>query len=354
MDGFRAKEGRRRRPPWPRAGRRLIYAALDLGTNNCRLLIAKPATAGFRVIDAFSRIVRLGEGLERGQPLSEAAVARTIDALKICAAKMRRRGVSRARSVATEACRRAVNAAQFLARVAEETGLELEVISPVEEARLAMASCAPLLDSECPFALLFDIGGGSTELIWLAAPKEVGAAAGEARMLASISLPFGVVQLAERYGGCQVERAAYDAMVDEVGAALRPFDALHEISRAVGRGQVQMLGTSGTVTTVAGVHLALPRYDRSLVDGCYLAFEVLEAAIGRLRAMTYEERVAQPCVGRERAEFVIAGLAILEAICRSWPVGRLRVADRGLREGILLGLMQGRRYGRAPMAAGSV
>ena len=340
--GRLGQEKRGGRGSQSRAGQRPVYAALDLGTNNCRLLIAKPAGQGFRVIDAFSRIVRLGEGLGRDQHLSEAAVLRTIDALKICAEKMRRRSVTHARSVATEACRRALNGTHFIARVAAETGLELEVISPAEEARLVVAGSAPLLDRAMPFALLFDIGGGSTELIWLAIDER-----GEARMLASVSLPYGVVQLADRYGSGWIDGAAYDAMVSEVSAALQPFDSLHQISIAVDSGRVQMLGTSGTVTTIAGVHLALRRYDRSLVDGCYLPFEVLEAAIHQLRDMSYGERVAHPCVGRERADFVIPGLAILAAICRSWPVGRLRVADRGLREGILLGLMRGEQADQA-------
>jgi len=252
---------------------------------------------------------------------------------------MRRRGVSYARNVATEACRRAANGANFLARVESETGLAFEVISPDEEARLAMTGCLPLLDPEFPHALLFDIGGGSTELSWLkiSAGGETGT---EAQMLGSISLPMGVVAFAERYGGRHVERAAYRAMVGEVSVALEGFDSAHEISAAIGRGGVQMIGTSGTVTTIAGVYLELPRYDRALVDGTYLGFDVMAAATRRLRDMSFEERAAHPCVGHERADLVIAGLAILDAICRLWPVGRLRVADRGLREGILIGLMK--------------
>jgi exopolyphosphatase/guanosine-5'-triphosphate,3'-diphosphate pyrophosphatase len=324
-----------RRRGFRHSGRNPVYAALDLGTNNCRLLIARPSGGGFKVIDAFSRIVRLGEGLGREQHLSEAAATRTIDALKVCAAKMRRRAVTHARGVATEACRRAANGASFLARVAEETGLTLEVISPAEEARLATAGCLPLLDSAIPYALVFDIGGGSTELIWL----EI-VAAGEARMIASLSLPIGVVRFAERYGGREVGASTYRAMLAEAAALLQPFDAAHGIAAAIARGQVQMLGTSGTVTTIAGVHLALERYDRRAVDGTYLSFAVMRAAIERLCAMSYEERAAHPCVGPERAVLVLAGLAILEAICGTWPAGRLRVADRGLREGILMGLMR--------------
>jgi len=302
---------------------------------------------GFKVIDAFSRIVRLGEGLggaERGAApvLSGPAVERTIEALKICAQKMRRCRVSYARSVATEACRRAANGASFLTRVEAETGLSLEVISPDEEARLAMTGCLPLLDPEVPHALLFDIGGGSTELSWLRVSTDHDAGT-VAHMLDSISLPMGVVGFAERYGGRHVDRAAYRAMVEEVGAALNSFDAVHEISAAVRRGAVQMIGTSGTVTTLAAVYLELPRYDRATVDGIYLSFDVMANATRQLKDMTFVERAAHPCVGTERADLVIAGLAILDAICRLWPVGRLRVADRGLREGILIGLMKRHR-----------
>jgi exopolyphosphatase / guanosine-5'-triphosphate,3'-diphosphate pyrophosphatase len=335
---------------WRRGARGPVFAAVDLGTNNCRLLVARAisfngaGSAGFRVIDAFSRIVRLGEGLGAAMPgqepvLSGPAVERTIEALKICAQKMRRRSVSYARNVATEACRRAANGASFLARVEAETGLAIEIITPDEEARLAMTGCLPLIDPDIPFALLFDIGGGSTELSWLKISAH-GEAGTEAHMLASVSLPMGVVAFAERYGGRCVGHAAFRAMVEEVGAALDTFDSVHEISAAVGRGAVQMIGTSGTVTTIAGVYLELPRYDRAVVDGTYLGFDVMAEAARRLREMNFEERAAHPCVGHDRADLVIAGLAILDAICARWPVGRLRVADRGLREGILIGLMK--------------
>lgn len=341
---FRTGEGSR--PDHSRGNRspgEAVYAALDLGTNNCRLLIAHSVSDGFKVIDAFSRIVRLGEGLGRDQRLSEAAIERTIEALKVCAHKMRRRGVTHARNVATEACRRATNGAGFLARVAVETGIDLEVITADEEARLAMIGCLPLLDPKVPRALLFDIGGGSTELIWLRMNAPSGPGESRATMLASISLPFGVVSFAERYGGRHVSGDTYATMVTEVETALADFGERHGIADAVRRGEVQMLGTSGTATTVAGVHLQLPRYDRSLVDGTYLSFAAMEAALAHLKGMSYEERVSHPCIGRERADLVIAGLAILDAICRCWPVGRLRVADRGLREGILIGLMRDQR-----------
>lgn len=313
-----------------------VYAALDLGTNNCRLLIARPTRGGFRVIDSFSRIVRLGEGLGANGRLGEPAVERTIAALKICAGKIRRRGVTRARHVATEACRRASNCEDFLAKVSAETGIAFEIISAQEEAALALAGCAPLIEDEASHVLVFDIGGGSTEVAWVEAGNNP-------RILDSLSLPCGVVDMSERYGGRDVSAASYRAMVDEVAARLAPFEARHGIRARVAEGRVQMIGTSGTVTTLMGMLLDLPRYDRSRVDGTRLAFDAMWAIADDLLAMGYEARAAHPCILGARAEFVIPGTAILAAICETWPVGCLTVADRGLREGILLHLMANAR-----------
>lgn len=323
------------------------YAALDLGTNNCRLLVAKPTRDGFRVIDAFSRIVRLGEGLGATGLLSADAMARTISALKICAGKMRRRGVTLSRNVATQACRQAANCDEFLDRVQRDTGLALDIISSGEEARLAVDGCAPLLDPAARHALVFDIGGGSTELTWLRV-----AGGGATEVAAWISLPCGVVTLAERYGGIDVSADLYERMIGEVATVLRQFDADHGLGGVLSRDRVQMLGTSGTVTTLAGVHLGLPRYDRSRVDGLWLSFDHAFDVSERIRAMSYDARAANPCIGRERADLVVAGCAILAAICRTWPVGRLRVADRGVREGLLLAMMQAADNGCAAAEAG--
>jgi exopolyphosphatase/guanosine-5'-triphosphate,3'-diphosphate pyrophosphatase len=313
------------------------FAAIDLGTNNCRLLIARPNGRGFRVIDAFSRIVRLGEGLARSGALSAAAMARAIEALKICADKIERRAVTHARGVATEACRRAGNCDEFLAQVRSQTGLMIETISSSEEALLAFNGCAPLLNQRWPRALVFDIGGGSTELGWLRLRS------GRPEIIDTLSIPLGVVNLTERYGGSRIAPEVYRAMVEEVSAHLRGFAEANGINRRVAAGAVQMLGTSGTVTTLAGVYLGLPRYNRAVVDGCYLDFAAIREVSRKLAAMTCEERKASPCIGAERADLVIAGCAILEAICGLWPVGRLRVADRGVREGILAGLMRADR-----------
>jgi len=325
------------------------YAALDLGTNNCRLLVARargPAGlpgAGLHVIDAFSRVVRLGEGLAASGSLSNAAIERTIAALRICAAKLRRHEPCIARVVATEACRRASNGDAFLARVARETGLAIEVIGPGEEALLAVAGCSALLDPTRRQAIMFDIGGGSTELMWLELPPPQPSASDRPlqpiTLRAWLSVPAGVVNLSESCGAASVTAAGYRAMRDQVAGMLAQFGEGHRIARAVAGGQVQMLGSSGTVTTLAGIHLGLPRYDRARVDGTAVSHAHLRAVSQRIVEMDVAGRLAHPCIGKSRADLVVAGCAILDAILDAWPVDQVRIADRGVREGILLGLM---------------
>lgn len=333
--------------PSPRDDSSDVYGALDLGTNNCRLLLARPSRRGFRVVDAFSRIIRLGEGVTRTGELSEPAMARTIEALRICAGKIERNRVARSRLVATEACRIATNGEAFLARVEQELGLKLEMLSRNDEARLAVAGCASLIDPASEFALVFDIGGGSSELIWLDLrqraqpwrPPFASRAEAELAMMAWTSLPVGVVTLAENFGGRDVTPSVFEAMVDHVAAMLVPFESRYNLTARLSGRKVHLLGTSGTVTTVAGIHLGLARYDRAQVDGCWLKVKDAQSITYDLLARSYAERVAQPCIGRDRAELVLAGCAILEALLRQWPCENLRVADRGLREGILTTLM---------------
>ncbi|MEO0980523.1 MAG: Ppx/GppA phosphatase family protein [Pseudomonadota bacterium] len=318
-----------------------LYAALDLGTNNCRLLIARPEERGFRVVDAYSRIVRLGEGVGSNRRLSAAAMDRAIDALDNCHRKLADRGVLRSRLIATEACRAAENGAAFIERVRSETGLALEVVNRETEARLAVAGCASLVDHEADGVILFDIGGGSSEIVWLDLRNRCGARGyALTRFIRSwISLPVGVVNLAERHGGVHVTPDVFEAMVDDAADHLSAFSLADTLSEAIASGRVHMLGTSGTVTTLAGVHLGLRRYDRRKVDGTWLRDEDVARMIDQLRDMPYEARVENPCIGADRADLVLAGCAILEAIRRRWSCSRLRVADRGLREGILTELM---------------
>jgi exopolyphosphatase/guanosine-5'-triphosphate,3'-diphosphate pyrophosphatase len=324
-----------------------VYGALDLGTNNCRLLLARPSRRGFRVVDAFSRIIRLGEGVGQTGRLSEPAMARTLDALKVCAGKLGRAKVRRSRLVATEACRVAENGGEFLERVRDKLGLEIEILTREVEARLAVSGSAALIDASCDFVLVFDIGGGSSELILLDLTRRsrqrdrrfAGRLDAQHCMVAWTSLPIGVVTLAERFGGRHVAPADFEAMVAETQGRLQDFEAEHKVAeRLVGR-RMHMLGTSGTVTTVAGIQLGLTRYDRNRVDGCWLNVGEVRQVTNDLLGRTYEQRIAEPCIGRDRADLVLAGCAILEAILRMWPCERLRVADRGLREGILTTLM---------------
>lgn len=323
-----------------------IYGALDLGTNNCRLLLARPSRRGFRVVDAFSRIIRLGEGVGNSGMLSEAAMGRTLEALKVCAAKLDRHKVTRARFVATEACRVAGNGEEFISRVRERCGLDIEILEPEHEARLAVSGCASLIDSSADYVLVFDIGGGSSEIIWLDLTKDGarrrgpgGRLAADDAIVAWTSLPVGVVTMAERFDGRDVTHESFEAMVGSVTKLLAPFEARYRFTERLNGRSVHFLGTSGTVTTIAGILLGLPRYDRNKVDGSWLDVPDIFTVTQRLLAKTYAERVAEPCIGRERADLVLAGCAILEAVLRMWPAQRLRVADRGLREGILTTLM---------------
>jgi exopolyphosphatase/guanosine-5'-triphosphate,3'-diphosphate pyrophosphatase len=310
------------------------YGALDLGTNNCRLLVARPTHSGFRVIDAFSRIVRLGEGVSKTGRLSPEAMDRCISALQVCASKLKWRSVKRSRLIATEACRIAENGPEFIDRVVRETGLELEIINPETEARLAFSGSAALIEPDCDHALVFDIGGGSTELMWIKVTN------GSHELVEWVSLPAGVVTVAEGFGGIEVTPESYAAMKNYALPLLEEFAG--RVANRVGANVVpdHLLGTSGTVTTIAGVHLGLRRYDRSKVDGCWMNIDEVSAVTQTLVGMSYEDRAASPCIGRERADLVLAGCAIFDAIKDLWPAPRIRVADRGLREGILTMLMQ--------------
>jgi exopolyphosphatase/guanosine-5'-triphosphate,3'-diphosphate pyrophosphatase len=326
------------------------FAAIDLGTNNCRLLVARASVDGYEVLDAYSRPVRLGEGVALNGTLCGDAIERTVHALSVCAAKIERNRVTRARHIATEACRRACNGEDFLALVRERTGLSFEVIPPAEEARLALASCENLLDPGTPYGLLIDIGGGSTEVSWIrvfARSNRVGGVGTE--LIDMTSVPWGVVTLTEccvKEGAGErpvdrpVSRACYDDMVERIRASLRPFCARNGIGGAIARGEVQMVGVSGTVTTVSAHNLGLKRYNRTAVDGSCISRERVLGICEQLATLSVSELAEMPCIGADRAELALAGGAILEAVCRQWQTPLVRVADRGLREGVLMDLMR--------------
>jgi exopolyphosphatase/guanosine-5'-triphosphate,3'-diphosphate pyrophosphatase len=349
-DAARARDNA---PVPSRRSRGPVYAALDLGTNNCRLLIARPHEQSFRVLDGFTRIVRLGEGLSVTGRLGDAAMDRTVEALKQCRNKLRDHQPTRMRLIATEACRAASNGEAFIARIKDETGLELEIVDRQTEAALAVTGCADLIEAESAGALMFDIGGGSSELAWLdfrgGRPRRQG------RMAASIrswqSLPVGVVSIAEKFGGVNVTAEIFEAMVAHVAGHLREFKGRGKLRQMIADHPVHLIGTSGTVTTLAGLHLGLERYERQKVDGLWMARAEVDATMNALLAMPFERRVAHPCIGRDRADLVLPGCAIFEAIRREWPTERVRVADRGLREGILISLIdEDRASGRRPQA----
>ncbi len=335
-----------------------LFAALDLGTNSCRMLIAQPDGGHFRIVDAFAKSVRLGMGLERTGHLSRGAIARTLEALDVCAGKLRRYGVQNSRLVATEACRRARNGNHFLTMVTRKTGLRLEVIRPEEEARLAVISCAPLVAPEAEQVLVFDIGGGSTELVWIdlsqVAPADRAQAIvnlqvtsgvggpGEARIVDFISAPLGVATLHDRFADVADDSARFALMSWYFEEQIATFKPYLDIPKPGPDGGFQMIGTSGTVTTVGAAHLGLRRYDRRKVDGMKLTAEAIDAVIARFLKLGPEGRRNDAGLGRDRCELIMSGAAILQTLLRLWPTDSIRVADRGLREGMLFSMMSAR------------
>ena len=330
----------------PKSAEGHTFAALDLGTNNCRLLIARPSEDGFRIVEAYSNIVRLGEGLSLTGRLQENAMDRALAALRTCAEKIARRRCLKVRAVATQACRSAANGEAFVERVARETGLRLNIISPREEAHLSVAGCVNLLDRGAEAALVIDVGGGSTELSWVDVqgasfdgdPRHF--SADRLPVKAWISIPLGVVTLAERFPEDDADRPGwYRRMVEAMKTEIRRCTDAEVVRPAFDAGRAHLIGTSGAITSLAGIHLGLKRYDRRRVDGLWLTRGECEATADRLLAVDVKGRAQEPCIGPERADLVLAGAAILQAAQELWPCERVRVADRGLREGLLLSLM---------------
>ena len=335
---------RRRRPDDP------VFGAIDLGTNNCRMLLAKQTRHGFRVVDAFSRIVRLGEGITESGRLSDAAMDRAVDALGVCAERMKKKHVKRMRCIATEACRAADNGDEFIERVRDATGLPLEMISAEEEVRLAVHGSLDLLDEERDAALVLDIGGGSTELCWvdLAEWRRRGGydSGGRPPMRGWSTMPLGVVTLSERFPEPEGESARalwYREMVDFAKSHLKAPRGARRMRPIFSEGRAHMVGTSGTVTSVAGVHLNLPKFSRDQVDGLWMTRDEALAACHRLASNDRDGRAREGCIGDDRADLVLAGCAIYEAVLELWPCEDVRVGDRGLREGMLLNLMRSKR-----------
>ncbi|GAN71343.1 Ppx/GppA phosphatase family protein [Acetobacter syzygii] len=319
-----------------------LFGALDLGTNNCRLMIAAQTAGGFRVVDSFTRTVRLGEGLHHSGRLSDAAMKRTVEALLICAERLERRQVGVFHAVATEACRRAINGRAFIQHAQAEAGFEIHIISGREEASLAVESCANLIHNHrfgLPRgrALLFDIGGGSTEIAWVRSD----ASSQTESLIGYLSLPVGVVTLAEQFGPVNnMTPARYREMVAYTRDYLLEFENVHRIRSEIKRDQVRLIGTSGTVTTLASLILDLPRYARAAVDGSLLPASSARLAVRKLQDMGLGNIEAHPCIGPDRAPFVLPGCAIFEAIHDIWPMQDIIVADRGLRDGMILRMLR--------------
>ena len=315
------------------------FAAIDLGTNSCRLVIASPTPASFRIVETFSKITRLGEGIINDNELSRPAMRRTINELKVCAGVIEEYApIYRSRFVATAACRRAKNCKEFLDLVKKETGLTIETISSKEESRLAVVGCIPLLNRNIRRALVFDIGGGSTEISLARVTNS-----GKTFIEGFVSLPYGVVTISEAFPSQDMTALAYDTIIERTHKLLKEFDEKYNIREAIKNQEIQIIGTSGTVTVLGAVHLNLPRYNRSAVDGISITRQDIDRAIAKIKRLGDEGRKKHPCIGAQKADLTMAGCAIIEGLCSLWPIEEITVADRGIREGILLDMMHSNR-----------
>lgn len=318
------------------------FAAIDLGTNCCRLVIATPTPTSFRIVETFSKITRLGEGIIKNNELSRAAVRRTVGALKVCSGVLAEYSpIVQSRYVATAACRRAVNCPQFLELVKKETGLNIEIISPQEEARLAVVGCVPLLARNIKRLLVFDIGGGSTEISLARTTNS-----GNTFIEGYVSLPYGVVTISEAFPQQEMTDLAYDTIIERTHKLLADFEEKYQLREPIANQEIQIIGTSGTVTFLGAMHLNLPRYNRSAVDGLSITKPDIYRAINKIKRLGDDGRKKHPCIGAQKADLLMAGCAIIEGLCSFWPVAEITVADRGIREGILLDMMHSRK--RAP------
>ena len=311
------------------------YAAIDLGTNSCRLVIASPTPSSFRIVETFSKVTRLGEGIINDNELSRPAIRRTVSALKVCAGVLEEYApIYRSRFVATAACRRAKNCPDFIAAVKKETGLNIEIISSQEEARLAVVGCIPLLNRNIKRALIFDIGGGSTEISLARVTNS-----GKTYIEGYVSLPYGVVTVSEAFPGSDMTDLAYDTIIERTQDILKDFEDQFHVMEAIRNQEIQIIGTSGTVTVLGAVHLNLSRYNRSAVDGLSISKNDLQKTISKIKRMGAEGRSKHPCIGSQKSDLTMAGCAIIESLLHFWPISEVTVADRGIREGILLDLM---------------
>lgn len=316
------------------------YAALDLGTNSCRLVIAEPTPSSFHVVETFSRITRLGEDIIHGNMLTKPAIRRTVAALKVCSAIIDAYSpIVQMRFVATAACRRALNCKEFEKTVERSTGLKMEVISSKEEARLAVVGCMPLLNRMIKRALVFDIGGGSTEISLARITDN-----GRTFIEGFISLPYGVVTISEAFPGKDMTTLAYNTIVERTQKILQEFEDKYHISEAVRNQEIQIIGTSGTVTVLGAVHLNLSRYNRAAVDGIAMSNTEINKVITRIKNMGHEGRCRHSCIGKQKADLTIAGCTIIEALTSFWPIAEITIADRGIREGILLDMIHHQKH----------
>lgn len=297
-----------------------ISAAIDLGTNSARLLIATRGASGEMEILVLKRVItRLGGGFTRERGISPAACDRTLSALRDFSREMRKTGVSHTRAVATSAVRDAVNGREFVERVYAETGIRLDIIDGREEALLTLNGVVSGLGRSGD-SIVFDIGGGSTEYT-LARGKTP---------LFTRSLPLGVVRLTEGKGSLEamddkVRRELKALMMEVEGSGLGSFPE-----------GATLIGTAGTPTTLAAMDLKLARYDHHKVHGHVLGISTVRELFETVCPLTAEERLHVPGIEKGREDLVVAGFLVTLRTMELFGFDRFTVSDAGLLEGLLM------------------
>ena len=296
------------------------FAAIDLGSTNCRLVIVDIIEDKYKIICSFSEILNLGRNLSFSNEFNDEIIEKTIEIFKIISQKLKYYNVLSYRCVATEACRQSINSDELVKRIHERTNIEIEIIPSKEEARLCLKSCLNHNVNLNDFNLVFDIGGGSTEIIIFDSIYSN-------KDFDFLSIPIGVINFSEKVSLFKTEK-----VLGQLEKQMMFFSKKKKIHNE----PISIIGSCGTVTTLCAIHLKLNYYQKSLVDNTLLEIEDLKQTCNFVKRLSSEEKEKHPCIGPQRINLLDNGILILEKILESWPVKRILVSDRGLREGIIL------------------
>lgn len=307
------------------------FAAIDLGSRNCRTIVGCQSKAGaFEYIETYSKSVSLADGVAASKKLSRKSMDRTIEALAFCSKVLSRYAGLTYLAVATDAMRRAENASVFIKRVKRELGLIISIITPQEEAYYAALGCIEVLSLETEIFVVFDIGGGSSEIALCRQKSDK-----DIELIDSLSIPYGVINLLESKD--HLTFSGYSNLVQKISDLSRDF--LNQYATTLDFvNNFQCIGTSGTTTTVAALNMNLRFYDREKINDSILQFSEILKTVHYVQSLSEDERKLHPYISQSNEDLVLGGLTILEGIVRGLPASTITVTDRGVRDGVVYAL----------------